>query len=102
MRALSMKKRRKQPRRADAEAPPKASGVERRRAQGRGVGKVVLEHALHLRGERRITDHRGNLEIQAERAIVEIGRADQKCVAVDNGDLLVQKSGLPCVETAGR
>jgi hypothetical protein len=47
------------------------------------VRKVSLEHRCHFRRERMVGDQRRYLEVETERAVVEVRGADRRDVVVD-------------------
>jgi len=53
-----------------------ATLVERDWIDRSSVSEIPLEHRFHFGGEGAIDDHRRHFEIQPERAIVEVRRAD--------------------------
>ena len=60
--------------------------------------EIIFEHFLHFPGECTIDDERGHLEVQPERTIVEVRRADRRKLVVDQRDLLVQEAGFISIE----
>ena len=57
-----------------------------------GIGEVCLEHRAHLRRQFEVGDAHGDLEVQAERAVVEIRRADRAVLVIDERDFLMHES----------
>jgi hypothetical protein len=60
--------------------------------------EIGLEHPFHFSGERTVHNERSHFEVEAERTIVEVRRADRRKLVVDQRDLLVQEAGFLGVE----
>ena len=66
------------------------------------VFEVFVEHVLDLVSEAAIDCQQGNLEVQAERAVVQVGTPNRADVIIHQHHLLMQKPGLVTEHTYPR
>ena len=71
-------------------------------AHAGGFGKIGFEHLRDIVGEARVGGHDHQLEVQAERTVVQVGAAHGSGLVVDQHDLLMQEAGQVAVDLHAR